>query len=518
MTLLACTLLSLLPPQAYAGHYTVSYSGGNCNGQPYTFNNGVYGGGASANNQNPTVTCSGQITATFTWVPDPNIPNEPPPPAAVVMQNCTAQWQCNAPNAKSAQGSADNGLGFTPITLGNGTTQVGQSSSGVMYLIKTPAAGSDLSSFTVTCTPSANITIPVPFMGQAGVGITYSATATPLMVVLGGSGINLNTQPEYLIGQQVNCSLNPGGLTPSNYQWNPPAACQPFKDWQLSNYLNGDTSQPQSARFIPLAAADLIQSTLTFYPKVPTATNQSSTRVVVTCTVDLAVPAGAHPVGGFSGTAVTSLPFDTRAPQIPVPFILTADTNNNGYSVVSLNPPGFGVLDVHFQGQVITPDDFVKVRPDGTTDYGYYALCQLATPSIYRKDDSTPSNSYVLVNNGTTGLDNHFPFRPSLSADGLLPAQEIANDAPYVHFLANSTYYSVIENFHDWLMYLPPAPSCWVPLHDATWSWSAHATLENGNWLYGLGNVRIYPGTDYPAFPEWNLLWLNEKLNNFQKP
>ncbi|CEK16641.1 hypothetical protein CWRG_01559, partial [Chthonomonas calidirosea] len=244
--------LCLAPSLALAGHYTVTYAGGNCNGQPYTLsNNGVYGGGASANNQNPTVTCSGQITATFTWVPD--FPNEPPPPAVVVMQDCTAQWQCMTTNGRLGTGNADNGLKFPPINLGDGIHMVGQSSSGQQYLIQT----GNMKNFTVNCTPSASITVPTPFVGQAGAGVTYKASATPLMIVLGGSGINLNVQPEYLIGQQVTCSLIPGGLTPSNYQWTPPAACQPFKSWQVTDFFNGNGNLPQTVKLILLGTADL---------------------------------------------------------------------------------------------------------------------------------------------------------------------------------------------------------------------------------------------------------------------
>jgi hypothetical protein len=504
MTLLAFTTLTLLPPQAYAGHYTVSYSGGNCNGQPYTFNNGVYGGGASANNQNPNVTCSGQITATFTWVPDPSIPNEPPPPAAVVMQNCTAQWQCNAPNAKSAQGSADNGLGFTPITVGNGTTQVGQSSSGVMYLIKTPAAGSDLSNFTVTCTPSASITIPVPFMGQAGAGITYSATATPLMVVLGGSGINLNTQPEYLIGQQVNCSLNPGGLTPSNYQWAPPASCQPFKQWLRTNYFQGNSDQPQTGQLILLANQDLTQSTLTFYPKVPT-------NDVVTCTVDLAVPAGAHPVGGFPGTAVTSLQIAFEDPEL-YQFNVAIEPQNdprvdNQGVFADLNTGKVELDRINFNhapgSKVKTPLRFI---PPGSEDKGVWGTCQLLTPNIVGIALPPPNQ------NNQQGLDNWFPegnFEVPANGDIL---QNGFIDTPFIGPVNNNVgNFSVTENFVTTMMYLPPPQSTsqWVPLQNVTWLWNAAMTFQNGAWVLLQSRANEFNGAVHPPFPQWQNIFVN---------
>ncbi|CEK16630.1 hypothetical protein CP488_01574, partial [Chthonomonas calidirosea] len=247
--------LCLAPSLALAGHYTVTYAGGNCNGQPYTLSsNGTYGGSGSPDMQNLTITCSGQITATFTWVPD--FPNDPPPPAVVVMQDCTAQWECESKNGHLGTGNADNGLKFPPINLGDGTYEVGQSSSGQQYLIQT----GNMKNFTVNCTPSASITVPAAFgfgVGRATASVTYKASATPLMVVLGGSGINLNVQPEYLIGQQVTCSLIPGGLTPSNYQWTPPAACQPFKFWQVTDFFNGNGNLPQTVKLLLLGTADL---------------------------------------------------------------------------------------------------------------------------------------------------------------------------------------------------------------------------------------------------------------------
>ncbi|WP_044949236.1 hypothetical protein [Chthonomonas calidirosea] len=245
----------------------MTYAGGNCNGQPYTLSsNGTYGGSGSPDMQNLTITCSGQITATFTWVPD--FPNEPPPPAVVVMQDCTAQWQCESKNRHLGTGNADNGLGFAPINLGDGTYEVGQSSSGQQYLIKTDSTNN----FTENCTPSASITVPAAFgfgVGRATASVTYKASATPLMIVLGGSGINLNVQPEYLIGQQVTCSLIPGGLTPSNYQWTPPAACQPFKYWQRFNYYQGDSSRPQAAQLLLLGNQDLTQKYFDLLPQNP---------------------------------------------------------------------------------------------------------------------------------------------------------------------------------------------------------------------------------------------------------
>jgi len=361
------------------------------------------------------------------------------------------------------------------------------------------------------------VTVGVNFgyIQDAGASITYSATATPLMVVLGGSGINLNTQPEYLIGQQVNCSLTyPSDLTASNYHWTPPDACQPFKDWQLSNYLNGDTSQPQSAKFIPLAAADLTQSTFTFYPKVPTATNQPSAGVVVTCTVDLAVPAGAHPAGGFPATKVTSLSVNFDAPTLKNHFTLQFSLDANQRSVDIVNGT-LMLIEAAFDAIVQTPLPFY--RPTEHNVYGAFGLCQLVAPQLQLH---TNVATYSLQNNGALGLDTQFPeARKAVIANGNYNLGYV--DQPdwvlSFQFFNPKTQqqetvlsYTTTESFQDWLMYRPPGDtSWWVPLDRYSYTWQGKAVAQNGNWvLQNPNGAQIDAhGPLFPPFPEWNLLW-----------
>ena len=372
VTLLAFTTLTLLPPQAYAGHYTVSYSGGTVNGQPYT-GNGPYGGSMGSSQ----VTCSGTITATFTWVPD--YPGDPSvaPPAVVIKETCLAQWYANGGGVNvQYSGSADDGFGDPA----QATTRPGQISQGVRYEIRqSDTLGAPLKSFSVQCSPKVSASA-TPNGVVVGV-VQFTASPSPLMVVLGGSGINLNTQPEYLIGQQVNCSLTyPSDLTASNYHWTPANACQPFKQWKLTDFFYNDIDKPQTVQLILLTNQDLTQSTLTFYPKVPTSG-------IVQCTVDLTVPQGAHWDDGSTTKTVTAQsryigfrppdPPSPPSPDQPAPPVLTAAfTPANG--TIGFDPSsGQMSVGAAYTYQVKTPTEFIT-----SSDTGAVTLFIYFTPTI----------------------------------------------------------------------------------------------------------------------------------------
>lgn len=520
MTLQAFNTLIFLPPQAYTGHYTVSYSGGTINGRPYTLIQSGYSGSASFGTlvqryiDYPSITCNGQITATFTWVAD--VPKEPPP-AVVVQEQCQAAWHCiyssMLANPPIPKGQADNGLGFPETSTGHAPYSYGGLSGGKQYRIITAAAGKDLATFQVTCNPTASVTVGVNFgyIQDAGASITYSAMATPLMVVLGGSGINLNTQPEYLIGQQVTCSLNPGDLTPSNYHWTPPASCQPFKQWKLTDFFYNDIDKPQTVQLILLTNQDLTQSTLTFYPKVPTSG-------IFQCTVDLTVPQGAHWDDGSTTKTVTAQsryigfrPPDPPSPPSsdqPAPPVLTAAfTPANG--TIGLDPSsGQMSVGAAYTYQVKTPTEFIT-----SSDTGAVTLFIYFTPTI---SVFSGNASFLFDDSANMGINGSFPVPGvSQSPDGKPivygDRSSVTPNDPYITG-ANATM-----SFHVWLMYRPPAPSYWVPLADIGWGWQGEETLHLGTpfWLLNSGALTLNsPATlnvfTYPAFPP---NWQNPEFN-----
>jgi hypothetical protein len=476
------------------------------------------------------VTCSGTITATFTWVPD--YPGDPSvaPPAVVIKETCLAQWYANGGGVNvQYSGSADDGFGDPA----QATTRPGQISQGVRYEIRqSDTLGAPLKSFSVQCSPKVSASA-TPNGVVVGV-VQFTASPSPLMVVLGGSGINLNTQPEYLIGQQVNCSLTyPSDLTASNYQWNPPAACQPFKDWLVTDFFGTPTPnvhQPQTIQLRLLADADLTQSSLSFYTKVP-----SNTPVTVPCTLNLIVPQGTHWDDGTRTKLVTltSLQMQVLPPNYGSP--LSSQASNNSYPVLTLTPIPYpitpspythytafvgendqGVMGAAMQYafSVSTPTAFFL-----NGDIGDIQLFAFLTPSIEAYIGSTP---YAMDN--SMGIDQAW-WLPLLQLDPA-PAQpdgrqyiakEISEVQPNTQGL--SRIWASLH-FHVWLMYKAPGNASYVPLADANWSWQGDEIwTENATWQFNpQANIGVSVGQGpistftYPAFPQWRNPYFNQKF------
>lgn len=101
ITLAAAACLTV-PVGARAGHYeAAAYSSANGKvtltppipGSPFPYAAGQYGWGGGTGGGG-AVSCTGSITATFNWVPDPSDPDGDVPPANVIVrETCTATWK-----------------------------------------------------------------------------------------------------------------------------------------------------------------------------------------------------------------------------------------------------------------------------------------------------------------------------------------------------------------------------------------------------------------------------------------
>lgn len=166
LNLLTAALL-LLPLAAHAGYYTgpvYTSTGTSVNAPPtsatnYSLNNGSFGGSGSSpasypdSHGNPTsasITCSGPITATFTWNND-NDPTDLPPQSAIVTENCQTFWDCTNYPGTTYSGSCANPLGGSPTTNSSG---VGQTWNFTKYWVQSNPGPS----FSVSCSPGANAT------------------------------------------------------------------------------------------------------------------------------------------------------------------------------------------------------------------------------------------------------------------------------------------------------------------------------------------------------------------------
>lgn len=247
---LFCTFVGTCP--ALAGTYKVTYSGGKFlsreNGHATTIlysqsgnTYGAWGTCGCSTDTSGSIVGIGQITATFTFVADPSIPKDAPPPAVVVLENCQAQVTFHGGSSADVTGvSADDDLGF-PDDHGYIGTYLDSASSGTpsgpigLYkIVQNPGY-----SFTETCSPKVTASLAQPGGQPQGAAtalgrLIFQASASPLMVNLGG-GIGSQFYHQYLIGQDMDDTLLTGVLTPSNFHWKIAGGCKPFVSWKLSN-------------------------------------------------------------------------------------------------------------------------------------------------------------------------------------------------------------------------------------------------------------------------------------------
>ena len=225
--LLLAVLILVSAPQAWAGHYSLAYSGGTAQstnpannksyqggssqGGGYGGGSGGYGGGSGGGSYGSTdgtgwfpgsdantASCTGQITTTFTWVPSDS--GDTAPISAVVIQTSTAAAQVGSSTWATA--SCDDGLND------------GQC-SGTKYTV-----GAGGSSFMVQCSPSATITggANPSSPSNGSVSVSYTASVSP---IINPNGVTRINGVQYLLtGQQVTATLSgiPGGSAQSVYK------------------------------------------------------------------------------------------------------------------------------------------------------------------------------------------------------------------------------------------------------------------------------------------------------------
>lgn len=183
-----------------------------------------------------SLTCSGEITTTLTWTPDPSWPDEPPPLSATVQEECRASasgLKVNSDAGSSASASADNGVGLSGSAVGVVSSDGSSTSYSVDYDSSRYSVRSG-ATITITCSPRADAT-SIP--GAAVVNVSYNVTATPVVIGLGGV-TNVDTADAcVLTGQQVIASLSasPGHINVHTYNWSINNPSSIFSEWNKNS-------------------------------------------------------------------------------------------------------------------------------------------------------------------------------------------------------------------------------------------------------------------------------------------
>ena len=161
------------------------------------YNDGTYGGeyyatgsidSNGANISSGTATCSGPITAKFTWNNAGN-PNNTPPPCVIIMEHCVASWSGEAADGATATGGCMNPLGGSPVSAVPGP---GATWEYTRYSVQ----NNPLDVFTLSCSPEADGEAAgsgaIWSSATSGGGVKYNAIARVPPLLQGHSTVDAN--------------------------------------------------------------------------------------------------------------------------------------------------------------------------------------------------------------------------------------------------------------------------------------------------------------------------------------
>ncbi len=500
--LMASLLASLLltAPDARAGSYVVTYSGGTASvtgqGTASQFSPGEdkyaaseYASSGSNSDGSPlsfSLKINGPLTATFTWThgSGETDDNDPPPASALVEQDCSASYNISASGYDaSGSGSANSGL---PGAV-TATEFPGGGSDNTNYSV-----GAGGASFTATCNPSVTCS-----GGNGGQSCSYT-TGTALVVYhavayaatlsVGGTTPDSSGNPNILVGQQAtgtvfvvtpNNQPSPCGL--SNFQWN--VSGTTFESWGVASDANNQSHT------VKVDAIPATNPTQWYWNDLA---NASET---VKCTVTVAPPANQG--SPFNLTVTAPKPVSVWVPG------WSCSGNGGTMQINSLHGggnagdlwlyagPASGSTTGRGMDWTATVSASAAPVPFGT---GVLEMVQTETPnSTYT---STAGIKYKRSNNGQQGLDSAYPY-PWQSPPPSPPSYE-SGDSPGIDLTLLSAASGQLQyQFVDCLMYEPPGSTQFVPL--ATFPWSTNASSTGPVTPAGSTNF-----TKSNAFPLWS--------------
>ena len=100
--------------------------------------NSTSNGGGAGGQYILDATTSGTVTATLTWVPGTNTPNDPPPSKVYIVETANASWSTSSTNTPTAGTDASDGLGDPAVPNQN---EGGETSSGTHLTVQNGSSG-----------------------------------------------------------------------------------------------------------------------------------------------------------------------------------------------------------------------------------------------------------------------------------------------------------------------------------------------------------------------------------------
>ncbi len=489
-----------LSPATWAGSYTgpdctggIIKSGGSKIGDYATSSqDGSYGRNPYAGDN---FDASGQIKATFTWVP--GYTGEPIPKSVVVKETCNVSAEASASNGYPGAGSpstsahADNGLGDPEIPGGTPPTSATASSTGTRYQVVTPLANGNIE---LTLSPAANAAATAGYQRSASLSVKYWAVPYVVTVDLPGSTIDANHAHNILIGQRCQGRLNCAVGSFDNYNWSVPG--EKFGSFVVA--LGG-------------AATAVVNSPEDLDPLVWTRDSpkwywKKNETVTVSCTARITI-------GSFTGTATGERQIEIWAPHYSFRHNLGSVTIIN--RVLISGADSTSAEGSYWVGKVFTPGLFSNAQ-----GFGQWHFVQKIVPARWYTDSAGDPWRWSI--NGLPGLDSTYPYEPGPTDPpdpNSLPGPWLGDDSahgtgdsPSITLQDSNKSWRINETFQVFMMYLPPvAPgsdSQWVPLHRFAWGWSVNVTRPGTSWLNwppgdSAGTITMTFSERWTQHPTW---------------
>ena len=473
-SLIASILASLLAgllfaaPAAQGGTYIGANTIAVPNSNPVTYTQSPYSGGTHAvpgpNNTvitpadassaqgyggasgGITASCTGAITASWTWVPAPSMTmtTDPPPTSVIVTESCTASVTVATP---IAAGKYDTGMGKSGGVSwspgGNNTAEA----TVIRYSVQTGGA-------TLTL-PVVSATASAASPGDT-CSVYYTATLYPITVNIIGTNNPSAGDYRALTGQQITANLTatyglPYGTKVTGYTWaGVSGTC--FKTYNETASSNQLVALGSSDLTGPASGSTSVAS-LAFY-------DSAAENLTLTCTVSVAAPDGTS----LSLTA-TSPPINVLKPT------LTGWGIAEGYLQLASNGSAYGLYgNLSGTGNstngMIWSNVTVNV-PAPFSGNGQCTFTQLVNPNriAYVSGVSKPQVPY----NGILGIDGSFNYGSSWGVTGT--GNDVDSPNQPLYYTAGLTEFSDADAFTTYVMY-QPSGGVWVPLEKISWTWS----------------------------------------------